>query len=268
MLKIAEALNSVDWSTQELPPLSESAQRLLSLTEEDKEDPRLLALFAQKDPILLGKLLSLANSALNLSPGGKPTTTAEGAIRQLGVTSAYATMLGTALADTFADKLDLAEIRRFLVQHSFTRWNTARGLCRFLGLDASQSFVLQLAAILEPLGIFAALLHGGALSQQIRECIETAIRERRAASCKSCEFEDYTMVSAKIAAAWGTPQRVVDAINSSDNEDGVLVRAVDALIGAKLKEESQAEALKNVLSVAPRWQSFSLNMEIDLVQFG
>lgn len=255
------------WSPIVLPSLADSAQRLLELDEEGRGDPRLLTLFAQQDPVLMGRLLAMANSAAMLPPGAKAVSTTEGAIRVLGVMSTYATMLGAAMEGTLLAKLEFAEVRRALVKNSFTQWSTARNLARFLGLSGDDAFVLQLAALLEPLGIYAALLHPGGVSDKVRAVIESSIKEGGAAGSQSWALSDYASVSAQICEAWGAPPRVVAAVAEPTSDDGGLVRATLQLIRTRVAGMSQTESLVTSLEGHSRWSALKTTMEIDLVQF-
>lgn len=248
--------------------MGESGKRLLALNAEDRDDPRLLALFAQRDPILLGRILALANSAQFSGRGGPPITSLDKAIRLLGVNDTYTMMLGASLAYALTEHMGLKNVQKFLVQHTFTRWNTARSLCRYLSLEPGLAFVLQLGALIEPLGIYAALLYQGGISGQIKSAIENLINKKcQVASCGNCEFGGYAEISARIAEAWGTPERVIKAIVDPASEDGTLIKATDELIGAKIRGESQMVALVAILSTQSRWHNLNPALEIDLVSW-
>ena len=267
MISISQALAHVQWSSQEIPPLGDSTERLLALDEEGRSDPRLLALFAQQDPVILARLLAMANSASLSPPGSKPVTGAEGAIRVLGVLSTYTTMLGGAMGGTLLVKVEQPEIRRFLTKNAFTHWTVARNLSRFLSLDADDAFALQLAALLEPLGIYAALLQLGDIGALVRAELERVMKAGGVACSHACEFGDYASVSASIASQWGAPARVVAAMTASTTADGVLLRATLELIKAKLVGKPQIIVLDGILDSQERWKSINTALDIDLVRF-
>lgn len=268
MISISKELAHVQWSSTEIPPLGDSTQRLLALDEDGRTDPRLLALFAQQDPVILARLLAMANSTALLPSGSKPVTSAEGAVRVLGVRSTYTTMLGGAMAGTLLVKVEPVEIRRFLTKNAFTHWSVARNLSRFLSLDAEDAFVLQLAALLEPLGIYAGLLQPGDIGTHVRDEIERVLKLGGAACSYACDFEDYTGVSALIATEWGTPARVVATMTVPTTPDGVLLLATVELIKAKLLGKSQIAVLGEVLAEHEYWAGVNGTVDVDLVRFG
>lgn len=265
MYCISDALASIQWTTESIPPLGDAARRLLELTEDDRGDVRLLGLIAQQDPVLLGRVLSHANSAAVLPPGARTITSIDAAIRALGAAQTFATLFSTAITSSLLGNVDLGDIRRYLIKNSFIRWNTARSLSRFLSLCDEQASVLQLASLLEPLGIYAALLQEDPVADKVRCAIEDAIRNRLAPCSPAWGLEGYACVSAKIAAVWGTPERIVRAIYSTDTEDGRLVQAVDQLLRAKVRGGSQISALADALEADSRWAERS-EKEIDLVR--
>lgn len=215
----------------------------------------------------MGRLLAMANSAALLPPGAKAVSTTEAAIRVLGVTSAFASMLGAAMEASLLAKLESADIRRALVKNAFTQWSTARNLGRFLGLAGADGFVLQLAALLEPLGIYAALLHPGGVSDRVRAGMEANILAGGATCSQSWGLADYASVSAQICSAWEAPARVVTAVGEPSSDDGSLVSATNAIICAKLTGTSQIETLVHALEGHSRWSELKTTLEVDLVRF-
>lgn len=267
MFDIGQALNVTDWSSVAIPPLGESAQRLLALDEEGRNEPRMLALFAQQDPILLGKVLSLANSAAIRPVNTDPIVSIDAAIRILGVTTTYTTMLAVLLDSNFGGFAEPLPVRRFLTKNSFTRWSTGVALSRFLKLTGDDVLVVQLGALLEPLGIYVALLDTNHAGAEVHARISDAIRNNKPPSAECCEFTGYAEVSAKVAEQWGAPERVVQAVAQVGGGDAVLMRALGAVICAKVKGTSQIEALMAVLAESPNSPRPRSTLEIDIVSF-
>lgn len=267
MFNIGQALNETHWSPVAIPPLGESAQRLLSLDEEGRNDPRLLALFTQQDPVLLGKVLSLANSAAFRPVNVDPVVTLEGAIRILGVTTTYTTLLAVLLDSSLGTYLEPLAIRRFLTKNSFTRWSTGVSLCHLLNLRGEDVLVVQLGALLEPLGVYVALLENDEVSIAVKGRIDEAIAMNRPASTESCGLTGYAELSARVASQWGAPARVVEAVSQVGDGDAALMRAVGAVIAAKVKGESQIDALTQTLEGSSSALQPRTSSEIDIVRF-
>lgn len=267
MFNIGQALTAVDWSTVSIPPLGESAQRLLSLDEESRNEPRMLALFAQQDPVLLGKVLSLANSAAVRPINAAPIVSLDGAIRVLGVTTTYTTMLAVLLDSSLGAYLEPLAVRRFLTKNSFTRWSTGVSLCRLLNLSGEDVLVVQLGALLEPLGIYVALLDEDGVGKEVLFRIEEAIRLQKPVSTESCGLTGYAEMSAKVAEQWGAPPRVVQAVAQVGDGDAALMRALGAVIAAKVNGASQIEALTTTLEESPGAPRPRAKLQIDIVSF-
>lgn len=267
MFNIGEALNVKDFSRVSIPPLGESAQKLLALDEEARNEPRLLALFAQQDPVLLGKVLSLANSAAIRPVNVDPVVSLEGAIRVLGVTTTYTTMLAVLLDSSLGAYLEPLPVRRFLTKNSFTRWSTGVSLCRLLRLTGEDVLVVQLGALLEPLGVYVALLAADGVGVAVKARIDEAIRENRPASTECCGLTGYAEISAKVAEQWGAPARVVQAVAQVGDGDAALMRALAAVISAKVNGASQIEALMRTLQESPGAPRPRAQLEIDIVTF-
>jgi HD-like signal output (HDOD) protein len=247
-----------------VPPLSDLGQRLLALDASGRSDPRLLALLAQQDPVLLSRILVLANSSGVLPASANKTTNLDMAIRLLGATMTYSLMLGVAMGESLLGKMGDAKVRRFLTKSAFSRWHTARNLSRYLRLEHDQAFTVQMGALLEPLGVYAALLSMSDVAEKVRSAIEQAIERGEPACFQACGFTNYQEISAQVAAEWGAPPRVVQAMLPGESEDVALTDAVDALIEAKLQGSSQVEALVGALRGQPRWDSEPTSLEIDL----
>lgn len=264
MICIAEALSLANCPVADIPPLSDVGQRLLALDQDSRSDLRLLALLAQQDPVLLSRLLVLANSAGVLPATANKTVNLDTAIRLLGATMTYSIMVGVAMGESLLGRVADAKVRRFLTKSAFARWHTARNLSRYLELVPDQAFTVQMGALLEPLGVYVALLCMPNVAERMQLAIEKAIAGGQPTCLQACGFTDYKALSAQVAAGWDAPPRVVQAMLPGDSEDVALTAAVEALTEAKLRGHSQVEALVAALRGQPRWAAEPDSLEVDL----
>ncbi len=236
-----------------LPPMGNGARQLMSLKDTEQEDPRLLALVSQKDPVYLGQLLSLANSAAYMYPG-PPVTTAEAAVRRIGVRAVYGVLLACALVASFPEKENFRQQRRVLLNYAVSTCLTAKRLSSWLQLDDTVAGHLNLGSLLSVAGLFAGLLSEGTVAQRFAPALgpeqEGAnLRERPA-------LQGFCALSAHVAKLWGAPAALCEALLDSGNAhpgtpEGTLLATVESLVHAKATRQDQWNYLQVVESSFP-----------------
>lgn len=260
---LAAALSNPKFG-QDLPPLSEEAEYLLNLSQDDKDNPRVLALIALQDPIYSGKLLSCANSSMYSHV--PLVTSMEGAVRRLGVSQTYAVMLACAMTASLYKIPDLVQFRDFLLRYTLSLGLTAKRLCHWMGLSAEAYAVVELSCLLLPTGIFAGLVQDA----KTKDIFDSALKAQMAAN----SFELFTVpgmqgfsaLSGKVAALWGMDDRVVTTLadlarRQVSLESSVIVQAACQLLTLKSKSLPETPALQELQSaglVKPFSDSFAL----------
>jgi len=207
----SQAVDAVDYGAiaadATLPPLGDVARRLLSLSDDEAHDARLLALIAQRDPVHLARLLALANGAARgLS---RRVTTADEAIQVVGTRDAHAAMLSLALAASFPGGEDRGALRPWLLRHSVNLALTVRRVVSFLALDDDRAATLLMAALFDPLGVHAALV----VDHPHRRMLLDAVRAHASAHAwwpgDLPQLQGYRRLSAAVARRWGALPEVV-----------------------------------------------------------
>ena len=156
-----------------LPPLSRSARELLELSTADKEDPRLLAVLANKDPICSARLLSIANSALYAHAGA--VTTVAAAAKRLGAAQTYESLLAVALLSSFAGASIPEDAKDILMVSTLSMMVTTRRFVLWARLGELERDILSLASMLYCTGLFAVINQEGAMSTHYLKAIESCV---------------------------------------------------------------------------------------------
>lgn len=237
-----------------LPPMGNGARQLLAFDADEMEDPRLLALVAQKDPIHLGRLLSLANSATH-ARGGAPIVSADQAVRRIGTRESYVTLLACATAASFSGQDDANGQRRYLLNYTVSVCLTAKKLANWLKLDDHRAGRLALGCLLVPTGLYAGLLaRQSPVSGRFARCLAEMnggadLRQRTA-------LAGFASLSALVATQWSAPPAIRDGLldfgrTDPHCEDGQLLAAVEALVHAKATGADQWMHIQVVESSLP-----------------
>jgi HD-like signal output (HDOD) protein len=249
-----QALLDNEAFARRLPPMGNGARQFLALKDEEREDPRLLSLLTQKDPVYLGQVLSLANSALFYMPGGS-VSTADAAIRRIGVRDTYDVLLACAMATSFPEQTNFRPQRRYLLNYTVSVCLTSKKFAAWLRLDADKATNLMLGSLLSVSGLFAGLLAGGSVSERFGRVLgdmgsNANLRERP-------ELKGFCLLSQKVARLWTCPPHICDAIADSGaarpaGPDSALLATVESLVHAKATGANQKDSLQMVESSLPR----------------
>lgn len=249
-----------------LPPLGNGAKQLLAFKDDDREDPRLLSLVAQKDPVHLGRILSLANSAAYFYPG-VPVTTAESAVRRLGVRDTYAVLLACAMSASFPEQVNLRVQRRYLLNYTVSVCLTAKKLATWLRIDESRSAYLNLGALLTSAGLYAGMLAGGSVADRFKT--QLANMHESADLRKQPMLQGFCLLSEQVARRWKAPEPVLEALHDSakpnpETESGILLSTVEALVHAKATGTKQWSLVQVVESTFNPAKPANEETDVDL----
>jgi HD-like signal output (HDOD) protein len=245
---------------QQVPPLGNGAKQLLGLPSSDRDDPRVLALLAQKDPIHLARLLSWANSVLHQHPG-TTVSTAEGAVRRIGVQAAYAVLLASAMAASFSDQSDLRVQRRYLLNYTVSLCLTAKKVTNWLRLSEDNAGVLTLGSLLSSVGLFAGMLAGGSVGNRFSKCLA----EFKGADLRQqIALTGFLQLSCQVAESWDAPTSVLSALADSGapepaTADGKLLCTIENLVQAKRVRQDQVLVIRT-LKGTDYWPSHADNV--------
>lgn len=233
----------------DLPPLSTDAKELMGMANADRENPRVLALVAQRDPIYLGRLMSFANSAAyaNLDM----TTSADAAIRRLGVAPTYALLLTSALAVDLESHPEAQFCRAYLMRHAMSLTATASRLGQWLELSEEQATTLWLSSLLYSTGIFAGLQHDGALGEAFKKGLGELMTGPSLDLTAPPELAGFLLLSAHVGAHWHMADKVVQALLDAAKEqpttqDGILLRAANSALRLGAQGLSEAPVLRRL----------------------
>jgi HD-like signal output (HDOD) protein len=242
-----------------VPALPESAKRLLALPEKGRRDARILALLAQKDPVFLARLLCQASGS-GCPREGIHAITAEEAISALGVPASLSAMLAIAEESPISLPLEsigspLSMARQFVLRRCLSNSLTAQRLARYLELSSAHSSMLHLACLLDSLGLHVGLYAEHASTEDIRREL-SAKAASSSHALRDCEaVADYHLLSAHLAGHWGADRRIVEMLAPDGGSMHALLVAVERMVEARMRGESQQRALAEAVAGHPCWQA-------------
>lgn len=212
-----------------LRPFPQFALEIMNVLGDDEANANLLAEHVQHDPVITGRLLGLANSASNRAGASRPITDVFSAISLLGfgrvrmlvttfeIQKAYGHFVPEDLADGYwGHCIDVATAARVVAEHA--------------GLAADEAYV---SGLLHDIG---ALWLAATFPADYRGVVETFSKRGVDERVSVTEIErerfstDHAWIGGKLAALWGLPASVQDAISGHHLPDNLphsrLVMAV------------------------------------------
>lgn len=247
-LSVREALSAPSFG-KDLPPLSDEAKLLLGLSGDERENPKVLALIAQKDPVFCGRLMSLANSA-NYAHKGL-TSSMDGAVRRLGVETTYTTLVACAMSDAFNSPNLTKDLRNFLLKYTLSLTITARKLASWLDLAEEQGNALWLSSLLYPCGLFAGVTSGLAIERHYLEGMSRVLAGETLNLQEVPELEGFLNLSAAVGESWLMPQSILDALVDCDQARpqtpcGAMLRTCALMVAQKRSQADETPLLKDL----------------------
>jgi HD-like signal output (HDOD) protein len=251
-----------------IPALPVSVAMLTALPEKSRHDNRILALMAQKDPVFLTRLLSLAAQP-EYTRGKRYARNAEDAVELIGAASALDAMLEIADISPRSASSDKSSrmAQQFVLRRCLAYALTARRLAAYLELDNASASRLLLAALLDNLGLAVAIHADCDESAVIRRAL--AERDDGANSAdyilrQSSLLGDYGLLAVQLGRTWQVPHDILDILESSKNPLHCLLLAVERMIDAKRRKVSQQQALLELIREHTDWAARLRPGEIDL----
>lgn len=237
-------------SSADLPMLSAVARELLALGVRERENAKLLGLFAQRDPVLLARLLSAATSAGVRRV--RRAANAHEAIAMLGTDRSYALMLAAAQADSFGAQSVAARLGRYLLHQAVSVSLTAQRLARLVQHEDVDADVVFLAALLDVLGVHVLLVAAHPKQADVHRLLAQCADANAALPLTHADVLGYRAVSVRLARKWDSDAAVVSVLQWREGspDDGTVPSAAGNARAARLlalAHELVAAKLGNVV---------------------
>jgi len=252
----------------EIPPLLTSAKVLLGLPEKNRRNTRFLVFIAQKDPVFLARLLCLAGHD-EYATKGMYANTANDAVALLGVSKSLSAMLNIAnvasqsvTSDNFGSPLFSAQ--QFVLRRSVAYSLTALRLAAYLELTGAQASKLQVCCLLDSIGLYIGLYANHESSKDIQQELSAKGATPSYFLRNSAIIPDYHLLSMHLARRWRASSDLIESLQPGDNPSHALMVAIERMVDAKLRKESQKEALLASVANYTCWTTRLRRDEIDL----
>lgn len=223
-------------------------------------ETRVLALLVQSDPVLLARVLCLANG---IGPR-RDIDTADEALRIVTPAVAARAMRALTPIPSTPPWGGAAPVRDALLGRCVAMALTARRLARYLGMSRIDATMSYLAALLDGFGLLSIVASDPSMHAALFTALRDATRPPGTSLRDAPALAGYWAISAQIARRWDAPQAVIDALDIASSEAGQLVHASDALIAAKAARRSQRDALEQLLPGARHADAGDAGGDIDV----
>jgi HD-like signal output (HDOD) protein len=230
-----------------LPTLSTTVRQLLSLSKAEREDLRLLGLIAQKDPVILARLLTMANVAPE-RPENRTLESVQQAIAVLGPEQAYTTMVVLSQAQEFSRHPSDIVTQQYLLRQAVNVSLTARRLARLLQLTPDQTQSTFLAALIDVLGLYALLVADHPWHDKTAALLCEHARKHAPLPRNNEWLEGYRLVSTRLAEKWEAGPTVAATLSGELVPGGhtqlptTVLGLAHELVAAKLENARPREA--------------------------
>ncbi|KWU19166.1 hypothetical protein AS149_13035 [Burkholderia cenocepacia] len=217
--------------------MSDALQRLMSLSERDRDDLRILELIIRKDPAAVARVLSLAESVV-YSRNSRVRGIAD-ALKFLGSQASCDALMSIWTVELFDTPEHLRALRSYLSRHIFSACATVRRIAFYTESSRAISPRAALLAILHKLGLAFCL---GASEGPELPAMFSAFQDGRHLFHNQPELREAFRLSAEIAGSWGLERSVCDELQqlgqrdvrvSELTESAQLVLAAEVLLDAK-----------------------------------
>ncbi len=209
----------------ELPPISSSAMRVATLTQDLNTSTKRIADTIGYDPTLAARLLRAANSALYAPE--RPITALPQAVSTLGNSSIHMLVMMYSAAEAFTGNNRRSPVEWALWEHSVAVGIGARELSQMLGMRGGEEAFL--CGLLHDIGKLLLLRHDAKIYAEVNEgASEGQLLEREHA------MYGYThaQIGALVAKRWGLPEQISYVIYhhhqpSEAQQSMLMARVVD-----------------------------------------
>ncbi|KWU26361.1 HDOD domain-containing protein [Burkholderia cenocepacia] len=188
-----------------IPPLSDALRRLLTLSEKDRQDIRVLELICLKDPGAVARIVAYATNAAQMGANGSKnagkTRSLSEALSLVGSSTVCDLLLGMWGVETLPVPENLQAARNALAKHMLQMLTTARRVVQFAGVaDQVPNDELMLLILVDRLSLALALT--AEADKELQENVAAAIIEGRHAFHRIPEVASAFHVSRSITRAW------------------------------------------------------------------
>ncbi|HEX7643230.1 MAG TPA: hypothetical protein VF472_13575 [Burkholderiaceae bacterium] len=252
---------------RDIGALPSTARAFLRLSESQRHSQQTLALMAQRDPVMLSRLLCAAMREADAS-AGLGIATAGAAIEVLGTAKVHALLLplvhAAAAYPVTEEGSLLIFCERFVLRRCLAHAQTALRLSRYLGLSAAQSALLQAVSMIDSLCLFLPIYSKHPDAHVLHEFIASKEASSSFILRGNTNLPHYEFLARKLAMTWHATDDVVVALTTNDSPFHALLVAIDTMVEAKLRKTSQQAALLETVAMHPCWKERLRMDEIDL----
>lgn len=216
----------------QVPMLNRHASELLRLSEDSRDNIRLLALLAVQDPVAVARILALANSAAQGS--SKVVSDMETALTRIGSVTAYDILVKSALLNALVSKSHPAELE-YLGRHIISLGLTAKRIASNSRARVNFGQLTLLGAV-EKLGL-AWLVRVAETSPPAMASLAQVLASRRHVFRAEPALRPWLSRSALVAEAWGLEGALPGELRRMADEDTPLAELTDEACCLLLAEQ-------------------------------
>ncbi len=227
-------------SMHELPAFPEAVQQILAALEDPDASLNVLATCVERDPVLAGRVLWLANRAGNNTRGGGVVNDVFTAISLQGLARVRETVLTTRIGG-FLQEMDTQAGADAFWRHSLGVSVCGVEVAHYTAQDVGVDVAL-IACLLHDVGQLWLQRFSPAMFRKVMEESQTSNQEVDALECRYFGIHHGT-VGAWLAQAWGLSDAVVKAIEHHHHPDKAAPAVLTALVHV-------SEVLSNALDLA------------------
>jgi len=182
------------------------AMEVLELTGNPQVDTHALKACIENDPALTAKILRVVNSSLfGLA---RPVSDLNQALALLGIKPLKMLVLGFSLPAGLFDEVESGVLRQYW-RHTLTKAVAGRGISESLwNIPGDDAFI---AGLLQDIGQLLLIQQIGEPYLKLLDRVHAEGRSLTATEAETMGF-DHTELSARMLAAWGLPQALVEAV--------------------------------------------------------
>ncbi len=218
--KIADKLKNAE----NIPPLPEVVHEILSITSKEDFSIKELKKAIEKDPLLVAKILKVANSFM-YNPYGREITSIDRAIMQLGTKNLVPVVIGLSIAG-MSDLAGKRFNKEIFWKHSYTCGHIAKRLAKRFNLPEAEAFT---AGILHDIGKLILYIF-------FPEDYERALKLSEEKNLPSTEAEklvfeiDHTEVGKLVLQQWKLPNLIIDVVTHHHEPSKARNKELAALV--------------------------------------
>jgi hypothetical protein len=204
-------IQSIAPQSKGLPPLSSALRDLLSLSAEDQDNVKLLALIASKDPAAVARLQALGSSA-SLGARRKATRTVEEAIQLIGTHLSVVALCAIWATDAMPLNRQDTLLQGFVRNHIFSCYSTLSRLILYSAMPVNRQDVQMFSIMaLLPLSWVLAEAADHPARVKLQECASSQDHNLH----QHPELANYLALSVDLADDWKASTQVLAWLKAS-----------------------------------------------------